>query len=131
MHGNNKENRNMGLNGLWTVDFATAEEEHANMVVSEELNRGAVLVFRDGRVHGGGISNYFVGTFKLNGERVEMTVNAVRYNDLVPGPFGTAKEARIIFRGILAGDTMKLDGHIEDNPQARLLIVARKRVDIE
>lgn len=117
----------MNIEGLWTVQFASSEEEHPSMQVEEQLNRGGIFVLSDNRLLGGGLSYYFVGTYKLNGSKVEMTVNTTKYNDIVSGPFGPANETRLIFKGIVDGNTMTLHGHVEDNPVAKLIIKAVHR----
>jgi hypothetical protein len=121
----------MKLDGLWTVVFAKSEEDRANVVVAEEINRGGVLVLSGGRVYGGGISYFFVGDYNEQDGRIEMSITAKRYNDLVPGPFGGGTEARIEFRGNVSVDAMKLHGNVEGDPDARLLIVAERQHSID
>lgn len=117
----------MKTEGLWTVQFAQSEEEHADMQVEEQLNRGGIFVLSGNRMLGGGLSYYFVGTYKVDGSKIEMTVNATKYNDIVPGPFGPVNEARLIFRGTIEDNTMTLHGHVEDKPGNKLVIKAQYR----
>lgn len=119
----------MKIDGLWTIQFAKSEEEHAGLQVEEQLNRGGIFVLSGNRLLGGGISYYFVGTYKVTGSNIEMTVNTTRYNDIVSGPFGPADEARLIFKGVIDGNSMTLHGHIEDKPSSKLIIKAEHRTE--
>ena len=120
----------MNIEGLWTVQFAKSEEEHAGLQVEEQLNRGGIFVLSGNRLLGGGLSYYFVGTYKVTGSNMELTVNASKYNDIVPGPFGTVNEARLIFKGVIDDNTMTLHGHVEDKPDNKLVIKAEHRAGL-
>lgn len=120
----------MNIEGLWTVQFARSEEELAGIRVEEELNRGGVFVLSGNRLLGGGISFYFVGTYKITGSNIEMTVNATRYNDIVKSPFGPFNETRSLFKGMVDDKKMTLHGHVEDNPQNKLVIKAEYRIGL-
>ena len=104
----------MSVEGLWTIQFAQAEEDHGGIQVSEEVNRG-------------GISYYFIGTYEENDAGISLTINATRYNDIVAGVFGPMDEARLIFKGTMEGDTMTLHGNMEDEPNKRMTIKAERR----
>jgi hypothetical protein len=120
----------MAAEGLWTVQFSKSEENHGGLQVSEEINRGGILVFTGNRIFGGGISFYFVGTYEEIDAGISITLNATKYNDLVVGPFGAVDEVRIIFKGTVDGDAMKLHGHVEDEPGKTLVVEAERRTEI-
>ena len=120
----------MSAEGLWTIQFAQAEEDHGGIQVSEEVNRGGVLVLTNSRIYGGGISFYFVGTYEESDAGVSMTINATRYNDIIAGVFGTATEARLIFNGRIDGDEMTLSGHLEDETSKKMIIKAERKAAI-
>ena len=117
----------MNAEGLWTIQFAQAEEDHGGIQVSEEVNRGGTLVLTSNRIYGGGISYYFVGTYEESDAGISLTINATRYNDIVAGVFGPMDEARLIFKGTMEGDTMTLHGNMEDEPNKRMTIKAERR----
>jgi len=120
----------MNAEGLWTIQFAQAEEDHGGIQVSEEVNRGGTLVLTSNRIYGGGTSYYFVGTYEESDAGISLTINATRYNDIVAGVFGPMDEARLIFNGTLEGDTMTLHGNMEDEPNKRMIIKAKRRAVI-
>ncbi|MBM2830884.1 MAG: hypothetical protein HW411_1674 [Gammaproteobacteria bacterium] len=120
----------MAAEGLWTVQFSMSEEVQGGLQVEEEINRGGVLVLTGNRLYGGGISFYFIGTYKETSSGITITVNATRYNDIVTGHFGKLNEGRFIFNGTVAGKTMKLQGHVEDNPDKKMYITAEQRVEL-
>ena len=120
----------MAAEGLWTIQFSMSEEDHGGMQVSEEINRGGILVLTGNRMYGGGISYYFVGTYEEKEIGISITLNATKYNDIVSGPFGAVDEVRIIFKGTVDGDAMKLHGHVEDEPSKTLVIEAERRTEI-
>lgn len=117
----------MSPDGLWTVEFAGSQQSTGNVVVSEKINRGGTLVLSDGKVYGGAISFYFVGTYRMKDRDISLAITATRYNDLVPGIFGNAGEARLIFSGKVMDNSMSLEGQVEDNTAQRLIITAQRR----
>lgn len=117
----------MSPDGLWTIEFAGTQQEAGNVVVSEKINRGGTLVLSGGKVYGGAISFFFVGTYKMNDRDISLALTATRYNDLVPGVFGNATEARLIFSGKVMDNAMSLDGQLEGDTSKRLVITAQRR----
>jgi hypothetical protein len=117
----------MSPDGLWTIEFAGAQQEAGNVVVSERINRGATLVLTGGRVYGGGISYYFVGTYRMQDRGISMAITAKRYNTLVPEIFGDVDEARLMFSGKVLDNSMSLDGSVEGDMSKRLVITAQRR----
>lgn len=120
----------MSAEGLWTIQFAQAEEDHGGIQVSEEVNRGGVLVLTNNRIYGGGVSFYFVGTYDESDAGISLTINATRYNDIVAGAFGTATEARLVFNGRIDGNEMALNGNLEDEPDKKMIIKAVRRTEL-
>ena len=120
----------MSAEGLWTIQFAQSEEDHGGIQVSEDVNRGGVLILTNNRIYGGGVSFYFVGTYEESDAGISLTINATRYNDIVAGAFGTANEARLIFNGRIDGDEMTLSGHLEDEANKKMIIKSERRAAI-
>ena len=120
----------MATEGLWTVQFSRSEEEHGGLQLEEQINRGGILVLTRNCVYGGGISYFFVGTYKENASGITITVNATKYNDIVTGPFGEMDEVRFIFNGTIDGNVMKLHGHVEDHPNKKMFITAEQRTEL-
>ena len=121
----------MKADGLWAVLLSETEEFYENIQVGEQINRGGTLVLINGKVYGGGISYYFVGTYESGDATISMTLQAQKYNDLVPGIFGVADEARLIFSGTIDENYMKLHGHLEDDKDKMIFIKAQRQVDID
>lgn len=117
----------MSPDGLWTVEFAGSQQSAGNVVVSEKINRGGTLVLSGGKVYGGAISFYFVGTYKMRDRDISLAITATRYNDLVPGVFGETDEARLIFSGKVVDNSMSLEGQVEDDTSQRLIVTAQRR----
>lgn len=117
----------MSVEGLWTIQFAKSEEEYGGLQVEEQLDRGGIFVLSGNRLLGGGLSFYFVGTYSASGSNIEITLNATRYNDLVSGQFGVLDEARLLFKGTINGNSMTLQGHVEDKPDSKMIIKAEHR----
>jgi len=117
----------MSVEGLWTVQFAKSEEEFGGLKVEEQMNRGGILVLSGSHLLGGGLSYYFVGTYSVTGSNIEITLDAIKYNDIVAGPFGPLNKARLIFKGVISGNSMTLKGHVEEKPNNRLVIRAEHR----
>ena len=120
----------MSVEGLWTVQFLKSEEEHGGIRVEEQMARGGIFILTGNRMYGGGLSYYFVGTYKMTDSNIEITVNATKYNDIVPGPFGALDTARLVFAGHVHGQSMVLHGHLEDAPNKKLVIKAQQRTGL-
>ena len=120
----------MVADGLWTIVFSAASEVHGGSTVSEEINRGGVFVISNGRIHGGGISFYFLGKCSEDAEGVHVKVRAVRYNDLVASAFGEENNVDLEFHGHVTGESMSLDGNVVNRPQAQMKIYAQRRARI-
>ena len=120
----------MTVEGLWTVQFSKSEEDHGGIKVEEQMARGGIFVLTGNRMYGGGLSYYFMGTYKVTDANIEITVNATKYNDIVPGPFGPVNEVRLIFNGRVNDQSMVLHGHVEDDPNKKLVIKAQQRTGL-
>ncbi len=120
----------MSAKGLWTIQFAQAEEDHGGIQISEEVNRGGILVFIDNKIYGGGVSYYFVGTYKEKESGISLTINCTKYNDIVTSFFGPLDEARLIFNGRIEGDLMTLHGNLEDEPNKKMIIKAERKTEL-
>ena len=121
----------MKADGLWAVLLSETSEFSESMQVSERIDRGGILVLNNGKIHGGGISYYYVGTYESGDSTISVTIQAVRYNDLVPGIFGIADKARFILSGAIDENYMKLHGHLEDDKNKMIFIKAQRQVDID
>ncbi|MGH8120678.1 MAG: hypothetical protein ACRESK_08700 [Gammaproteobacteria bacterium] len=118
----------MSIEGLWTIEFSKSEEEVGGFKIEEQMNRGGIIVLFDKKLLGGGLSYYFVGSYKVSGSDIDISLDAIKYNDIVSGPFGTTNKASVFFKGTITGNSMTLRGHVEDNPNNRLLIRAEHRI---
>lgn len=117
----------MDIDGLWTVMFTATREQHAGLTVEEEVQRSGILVIVNGRILGGGISYYFSGGGTVDGEIVELDLRAIRFNDLVPGFFGTGVQVHIKARGTLRGETMQLEAFVPGHANASIQLTAQRR----
>ena len=120
----------MAVEGLWTIQFSKSEETHGGIQVEEQMARGGIFVLTGNRMYGGGLSYYFMGAYKMTGANIELTVNATRYNEIVPGPFGSETEASLIFNGRVSGKSMVLKGHVQGDPGRKLVIEAQQRSEV-
>ena len=121
----------MKADGLWAVLLSETEEFYENMQVGEQINRGGTLVLINGKVYGGGISYYFVGTYESGDATISMTLQAQKYNDLVPGIFGVVDKVRFILSGTIDENYMQLHGNLEDDKDKMIFIKAQRQVDID
>ena len=117
----------MEIDGLWTVQFTSLRERHGGLPVEEEVARGGVFVITDGRVLGGGISYYFVGTACADGATIELQLHATRYNDFVTGLFDAGAQVQISAHGELRDDRMVLDAFVPGLANASIHIEATRR----
>lgn len=121
----------MSADGLWTINFATAEESHKGLTVSEEINRGGILVISGGHVYGGGISFYYVGSCTEKQGELELDLQATRYNELVESAWGKYARIHLVARGKVQGDMLNLDVSVTENPGFKLKLTAQRRLNIQ
>lgn len=120
----------MNVEGLWTIQFSETKEFYENLQVGEQINRGGTLVFNEGKVFGGGISYYFIGTYESGDSTISISLKSTRYNDLVQGPFGDATEGNISLKGTINDNRMELHGFLDNDKSKMIYIFTHKRADI-
>ena len=121
----------MKVDGLWTVHFSETAEFMGNIPIAEQINRGGNLLLINGKVYGGGISYYYAGTYEYEDSTISMTIQAKKYNDLVPGIFGISEEATFILFGTIDENHMKLHGHPEEDKAKLIFIKAQRQIEID
>ena len=91
------------LDGLYSI--------HADLLDGLEGRGSGVLVFRDGRIHGGDAMLYYVGSYTLKDGVVKGEV-IVRQHTRIPGvkPLFGGVETSIGFSGKVEGDSAALSG---------------------
>ena len=70
----------MSLEALWLMEFALAQGSWTN---------GGVVVLETGRIFGGDSQYYYVGTYKVDRERITADVLSVHYHGERYTAFGT------------------------------------------
>jgi hypothetical protein len=121
----------MKVDGLWTVLFTETAEIIENMPVAEQINRGGNLVLINGKAYGGGISYYYAGSYESDDSTINMTIQAKKYNDLVPGIFSMPDEAMFNLFGTIDENHMKLHGHMENDKAKLLFIKAQRQIEFD
>ena len=88
-----------------------------------------VAVFSNNTVHGGDVSFYYRGKFKLEeSNQISATIEVKRHTDIQQSIFGSLNHFKLKLHGIVQGDNIALSGQIAGHPTEQIQI-ALKRID--
>ncbi len=112
----------MSIEGLWSIQFQE----------STKGNTGAgVVVFETQRVFGGDSGYYYIGNYKVEGNKMEIEAKITKYGhvpmDSIFGPLG---EFDVIMKGDITEKELLFQGHLKNNPSLSLQIIGKKLSDL-
>jgi len=99
------------VDGLWTIEVDAVSG----------WSVGGVVVFRAGRLAGGGDHYWCVGEYAVHGRKVTGWARCVHYHGPVFTAFGTTMpDFRVAFSCAHRGDALDGEIHQSDRPETRL-----------
>jgi hypothetical protein len=99
------------LDGLWTANFSTG------------LGVGTgVVTFVDGKLSGGDANYYYIGTCRVQGERITGVLKIVHYAGPLTNLFGPLRELELSLAASVRGDLMIAEARSPAMPGQRLAV---------
>ncbi len=100
------------LEGLYKVHFHAGSEDGAS-----------ICLFRDGRIAGGGMVMYYLGSYELTEDnRFLAEMEAHRHaRKEIPSPVLGLEHFHLRMDGIYSGPYVQMVGHILEVPESRLM----------
>lgn len=108
------------INGLWTVEFISTIKRYG---------RG-VIIINDERILGGDDGYYYSGRGKVTGNKIEATINVIKYDQNSVSVFGDIDHFQLKIEGKIDEYRLKAIGTIINNPHADIEVVGTKREDL-
>ena len=108
------------LEALWSVEF----------VSNAQRNGAGVIVLETGRAFGGDSLYYYVGDYKMNHDKAQVSLKVKHYNGPASSIFGPLKEFNVKLEGTPARDTFDMEGYLIENPAMKLIIRLTRRAEL-
>ncbi|MEN8259508.1 MAG: GrlR family regulatory protein [Pseudomonadota bacterium] len=110
----------MSSEGLWSIE------------IGAELGvvPGGVIVFNEGRLHGGGNEYFYVGSYEVRNDQFIAVIEVTHYNDVPNLLFGEAKGLLLNLTGVVSEAEMDLGGLFPANPDIELTVRLTKRAPL-
>jgi hypothetical protein len=107
------------MEGLWTAEFGS----------SVGIFGGGVVVFREGKIMGGDNGYFYLGTYKLNGNTLQATINVEPFIEGIESAFKTlGQKFTLELVGTLVDEKRIIaQGHPKEMPQFSLGVKLTKR----
>jgi len=108
------------IEGLWTVEVETMSG----------WNGSGVMVFHQGRVLGGSMHFFIVGSYTVRDQKLEAEVRCLHYYGQVQNAFGdSSPDFRVTLSGRCHGEDIVGKVHRTDRPELRLRMTRRAGFD--
>jgi hypothetical protein len=108
------------FNGLWTVEFTSTINRYG---------RG-VLVLNKNRLLGGDDGYYYSGTLNITGNKINATIEVLRYDENSISIFGNISHFHLNINGVIDEYQFRAIGTIADKPQIEIKVIGTKREDL-
>jgi len=108
------------IDGLWTVEFISTTNRSGK----------GVLVLNNGRLLGGDEGYYYSGTYKIEGSKIQGTVNVIRFDPTTISVFGNIDQFALSFSGETNDYHLTAAAVVDNNPQYKIRIIANKKEDM-
>lgn len=106
------------FNGLWTVEFRSAE-----------LYGRGILVINNERILGGDMGYYYAGNCKINNNRIDATITVIKYDPNSVSIFGDIDHFELIIQGEINENNFTATGTIK-NDTNKITVSGTKKEDL-
>lgn len=103
--------------GLWIVEFTS----------SVGLSGTGILVISGERLLGGDIGYYYSGQCKVEGEKLQGSVNVIRFDQNTLSVFGDEENFTLQLDGIIRGDVFEANATSDKYPKHAIAISGKKK----
>lgn len=109
------------FDGLWTVEFISTINRYGS----------GVLIVNDFRLLGGDDGYYYSGTCNIADNKIQATINVIKFNPNSISVFGDIDHFQLILNGEINEYQFNAIGTIADKPQVQIKVVGTKREDLK
>ena|GEM_PF-5575515 len=111
----------MSIEALWSTVFSDESGPHT---------AGGVLLLQHGHVHGGDNNYHYQGTYRVDGEQVELHLTATHFHGGRNHIVGDRDAFGLTLAGPLSEQTMELCGEVEDDPSTKVVATLRRVAEV-
>lgn len=111
----------MSVEGLWTTVFSDASGPHAT---------GGVILLQKGHLHGGDNNYHYEGTYRVDEDRIELTLSATHFHGGRSHIVGDRDAFTLHLAGAADDQEMVLTGTLDDDPDVAVKATLRCQGDI-
>jgi len=110
----------MSVEALWSVEF----------ISSNKIFGSGVAVLETEKVLGGDAQYTYVGDYKVVNDTFFAHIAVSHYAGATFSAFGNRKQFNLVLSGTPADRTIDAEGHIEGEPQNKILIRLTRRAEL-
>jgi hypothetical protein len=107
----------LSIDALWSAVFADESGPHTT---------GGVLLLQRGHVHGGDNNYHYEGTYRLDGDRINLHLVATHFHGGRNHVVGDRDAFGLTLAGPVGEQTMELCGEVEDAPDTKVTVTLRR-----
>lgn len=108
------------INGLWSVQFSSSSGSFG----------GGIVVFQNGKVYGGDLGYYYIGSYKIEDDLISGEVAVANYSGAPHSVFGPINNFKLVLSGKVHSTNMTLNGNLVGQPNMTIGIQCTKRAEI-
>ena len=108
------------FDGLWTVEFISTVNHYGK----------GVLIVNGCRLLGGDDGYYYSGTCNVTDNKIQATINVIKFDPNSISVFGDIDHFQLILNGEINEYQFNTIGTIANNSQAQIKVVGTKREDL-
>ncbi len=111
----------MSIDGLWATIFSDETGPHTV---------GGVILLQRGHLHGGDNNYHYQGTYRTDGERIELTLSATHFHGGRSHIVGDRDAFTLHLAGAADDQEMVLTGTLDDDPEVAVQATLRRQGDL-
>lgn len=111
----------LSVEGLWTTVFSDENGPHTT---------GGVILLQKGHLHGGDNNYHYEGTYRVDGDRIELTLSATHFHGGRSHIVGDRDAFTLHLSGPVGEREMALAGHLDDDPDVSVTATLRRQAEL-
>lgn len=111
----------MSIEGLWSTVFSDETGPHTV---------GGVILLQKGHLHGGDNNYHYQGSYRMDGDRIELTLSATHFHGGRSHIVGDRDAFTLHLAGTVGESGMELSGELDDDPGVRVSATLWKQAGV-
>jgi len=111
----------LSVDGLWTTVFSDENGPHT---------AGGVILLQRGHLHGGDNNYHYEGTYRVDGDRIELTLSATHFHGGRSHIVGDRDAFTLHLGGAAGEQELELTGSLDDDPEVTIKATLRRQGDL-